>query len=95
MFEKVETSLGGWQARCLSRRGCLVLLKAVLVDLQDADRHQEMSREDHAELILARFQARGVTRGSARRVDYRVPARVSRWARHSHLQYTNISLLIK
>ena len=30
MIEKVETRLGGWRARLLSRRGCLILLKTVL-----------------------------------------------------------------
>ena len=30
VFEKVETRLGGWRARLLSRGGCLILLKAVL-----------------------------------------------------------------
>ena len=30
VLEKVETRLGGWRARLMSRGGCLVLLKAVL-----------------------------------------------------------------
>ena len=51
------------------------------VDLQDVGRRQETSREDHTELLLAKSPARGVTGGGARRVDYRVPSRVTRRAR--------------
>ena len=53
------------------------------VDLQDAGRSQETSREDHAELLLARFPASGITGGSARGMDHRVPAGLSRRARHT------------
>ena len=42
-----------------------------------------MSREDYAELLLARFPARGITGGGARRMDYLVPAGFSRWTRHT------------
>ena len=31
VIEKVETHLGGWRARLLSRGGCLVFLKTVLI----------------------------------------------------------------
>ena len=53
------------------------------VDLQDVSRRQETSREDHAELLLARFLAWWVTRGGVRCVDYCVPDCVSRRARHT------------
>ena len=53
------------------------------VDLQDAGRSQETSREDYAELFLARFLARGITGGGARRMDHRVPVDFSRRTRHT------------
>ena len=53
------------------------------VDFQDVDQRQETSREDHAEFLLARFPARGITGGGAHCIDHRVPAGFSRWARHT------------
>ena len=55
------------------------------VNLQDVGRRQETLREDHAELLLARFSARGVTGGGAHRVNYHMPACVSKRARHTSL----------
>ena len=55
------------------------------VNLLDVGQRQETSREDHAKLLLTRFPARGVTGVDTRRVDYRVPACVSRRARHTLL----------
>ena len=64
VFEKVETRLGGWRARLLSRGGRLILLKAVLaatdilhVNFYDAGRRKETSREDYAELLVERAPA--------------------------------------
>ena len=53
------------------------------VNLQDAGRRQETTREVHVELLLARFPARGITRGGDRHMNYRVPTCDSRRARHT------------
>ena len=53
------------------------------VDLQDASRSKETSREDNAELLLARFSARGIMGGGNRRMDHRVSTGFSRRIRHT------------
>ena len=65
------------------------------VNFQDAGWCQETSQEVHAELFLARFPARGVKGGGARRVDYRVSSYVSGRLGIRHLQQTNTALLTK
>ena len=52
------------------------------VDLQDAGRSKETSREDYAELLLVRFPARGITGGGDRHMDHCVSADFSRRTRH-------------
>ena len=52
------------------------------VDFQDAGGGQEISQENHAELLLERYPARGDTGGRARCVEDRVSACVPRWVRH-------------
>ena len=90
MFKKVEDTLGRLAGTPLVVRGSPSFVEGgpghythlLHIDLQDVNRRQEIFREDHAKLFLVRSLARGVTWGNARRVNYRVPTRVLRRARH-------------
>ena len=103
VFEKVETRLGGWRARLLSRGGRLILLKAVLATIPIYDMSiftMPISVRRRLEKIVRSFLWRGPYPDEARGTALVAWSTVCRHINKGglgirHLQHTNMGLLTK